>query len=278
MAAPIRAFVGPNGGGKTLAAMVMCVAPALREGREVVATTEIDHPKARLLESWREVPSLRGCLLVLDDITSQLPARQAMSVPPQLVRMVNELRHADVELAWTAPNWARADVTVREVTQVVTVCRGFWPDVMVREPVVPPWYRLASRAVRRSDRGWVSNRLFRFTSYDATTFDEFTYHQVKDVRPLSRRWYYRPWQPEQFMYNTLNFSVLLSHLDESGVCLTCGGVRRRTSCTCERRAGEPEAGTAEAERPQSESVGVDTRSRTGPIVGVARGKHVRRPA
>ncbi len=240
MPAPIRAFVGPNGGGKTLAAVQLAVVPALGEGREVVSTCRINHPKARLLESWREIDSLRSCLLVLDEITSSLPSRGAMQVPPQLIRTINQLRKVDVEAVWTAPNWARADVALREVTQEVTLCRGMLPDPWERVPgEIPPWWRPYAHRMkmpngetfRRSSR-WQSNSLFRWVTYPAWSFDEFSLHAVKKVKASERVWYWRPWHSAQFLYDTIEGVSLMDHVDETGVCVVCGGLRRRAACSC----------------------------------------------
>ena len=239
MSAPIRAFVGPNGGGKTLAAMQLAVLPALNEGRQVVSTCAINHPKARLLHSWREMLILRDCLLLLDEISSELPSRGSMGMPPQLMRMINQLRKVDVECVWTAPNWARADVALREVTQEVTVCRGFMGDRWVREAVVPKWTRPYSakfrgpdgRLMRRSPR-WPSQSLFRWVTYEASGFDEFTLHAVRKVKPRGKVWYWRPWHEAQFLYDTVEGVTLMDHVDETGVCVVCGGARKRHQCSC----------------------------------------------
>jgi ABC-type branched-subunit amino acid transport system ATPase component len=47
MTAPIRAYVGPNGEGKSLAAMVLSVVPTLMQGRRVLSTCMIDPIEAR---------------------------------------------------------------------------------------------------------------------------------------------------------------------------------------------------------------------------------------
>lgn len=156
----IRAFIGANGGGKTLAVLEHVVLPAWRAGRPVVANMPL-HPQAlgfpgslyRPLQSWREIPELESCELVLDEISSALPSRQAQSVPPQLVRVLNQLRKTDVRCAWTAPSWARADLLLREVTQAVTVCTGKVPDRWERrqDPAKP---RMFPRAARWGDPEW----------------------------------------------------------------------------------------------------------------------------
>lgn len=271
MAAPIRAFVGPNGSGKTLAAVALVALPALRAGREVVSTCAIDHPGARLLRSWREIDELRSCVLLLDEITSQLPSRQALQLPPQLQRTLNQLRKVDVEVVWTAPNWARADVMLREVTMEVTVCRGYLPDYWVREPGVAPLWLPSGRRAGRVRSRWPHNRLFRWLSYDATAFDEFTYHRVRDVRPRWRCWYWRPWQPEGWLYDTLAAVELLDHLDDVGVCAICGGQRRRPSCTCGPVRGRPAPGSPEGEATGGSPVPlVQVRRADSPIRGRSR--------
>src|SRR5690606_32385944 len=130
------------------------VIPAWRQGRPVVSNMPL-YPERlgfpsrlyRPLMSWREITELSSCELVLDEISSALPSRQAQSVPPQLVRILNQLRKTDVRCSWTAPSWARADVLLREVTQAVTVCQGRMPDRWERaqEPGKP---RLFPRAAR----------------------------------------------------------------------------------------------------------------------------------
>lgn len=239
--ASIQAFVGANGGGKTLAAMALVVAPALRDGRKVVSTCVIDHPNASVLTSWRDITQLRDCVLLLDEISSSLPSRSFSSAPPQLIRMLNQLRKVDVECVWTAPNWARADTVLREVTQRVTVCKGYVPDRYVREFGVPPWFKLYmppavgldGRPVRRSPR-WPSNSLFRYRTYDAQAFEEFSVNVTKQLRPIESHWYWRPWHSDQSLYSTLEGVSLLDHIDETGVCMNCGGTRKRHGCSCVR--------------------------------------------
>ena len=240
MGQPIRCFVGPNGSGKTLAAVELVAMPALNSGRRVVSTITIRHPLARRLQTWREISSLRNCVLLLDEISSILPSRGAQSVPSQLVTTLQQLRKPDVDVVWTGPNWARADVVLREVTQAVTVCRGSWGDPYLREPEIPrrlhlnpPTTRTADGNKIRHNGGWPANRLFRWITYDAQQFDEFTLHAVKDLKPMSRAWYWRPFHSTQWQYDTYEPVALLDHVDETGVCLICGGKKVRHTCHCD---------------------------------------------
>ena len=248
MTAPISAYVGYNGGGKTLGAVLFEAIPALRAGIPVVSSVAIFHPLYRPLRSWREIWSLNGCVLILDDVSAQFPARGAMTVPPQLVVKMNTLRHDDVQVVWTAPSWKRADVSLREVTQEVTDCRGIFPDNFLREPVIP---RGLNAPVKKGEDGkrlranprWRPNRLFKFTTYDATKFTEFTDGQADKVGSKRRSWYWRPWHTEQFLYDTLAPVNLLDHVDEGGWCLVCGGKRQIRGCGCD---GAPRSRTRRA--------------------------------
>lgn len=260
----IRAFVGPNGGGKTLASVQMSAIPAWEEGRPVVANFEL-MPEVlgfspdlyQPLQSWREIPDLYGCTLILDEITSVLPSRQSMSLPPQLARVLNQLRKADVQLAWTAPDWRRADTILREVTQAVTVCRGLIPDRYERQPD----RRMFPRAQRDDDgrrvewsAGWKPNRLFVWSTWDAMEFEEFSSTEANRHRPVKVRRYWRSRHGAHLAYDTRQSVELLDHLDDVGTCVVCGGHRSRAKCKCP--AGEaalPEAAAEPATTPAPRS-------------------------
>jgi len=280
----IRAFVGANGGGKTLAMIQALALPAWKAGRPVCANLALDPTRLGYpsdlfipLETWRQIPELEGCNLLLDEISSVLPSRQAMSVPPQLVRILNQLRKGDVQLGWTAPNWARCDVLLREVTQAVTVCKGSFPDRYHREPAVDIARAIKGKAARfpkaardddghrqRYDAGWLPNRLFTFETYDAMEFDEFSYSTVKDVRPRGRRRYWRSRHAAQLAYSTLQAVDLLDHLDDVGTCVVCGGQRRRERCACPKHAEPAAAPAAEGE---AQVIEPDPRDPYGPVSG-----------
>jgi hypothetical protein len=280
----IRAYVGPNGGGKTLAMIESQAVRSWERGRPVVANLQL-YPErlgfsADLFEpliTWRQIPDLAGCTLLLDEISSVLPSRQAMSVPPQLVRILNQLRKGDVDLGWTAPNWARCDVLLREVTQAVTVCRSSFPDRWQREQE----QRMFPRARRNEtggrlayEAGWLPNRLFTFTTYDALEFDEFTYAAVKDVKPRAVQRYWRSRHLAHTAYGTLDAVGLLDHLDDVGVCVICGGQRKRPQCKCTIPAQAAGPHGPEAEADQHEYV-IDPRKPHGPITPQPRRQRVR---
>jgi hypothetical protein len=314
MRAAIAAYVGTNGGGKTLAAVEQCVLPAVAEGRVIVGNLRLAVPDFRLLRSWREIIRLgvhvdfgeparfgprgerltildpgysddqplysltqnRPCLVMLDEITACLPSRSYSSMPTQLQRVLNQLRKQDTTLVWTAPNWARCDVLLREVTQMVTVCRGYFPDRWVRDPdagpaLVPP-IALDDQGQRIPAEGaWKPRRLFRWVTYDAVDFEEFTADDQRRIRPLTTQYYWRPVHPAQFVYQTYESVQLLDHLDDLGTCLNCNGKRTQNRCTCathdsdesSARAGAPPAAQPRGARTASTSPARRARSSWG---------------
>ena len=60
-----------------------------------------------------------------------------MQLPPELLRLIHQLRKPDVDLAYSAVSWSRADVALREATKRVTVAKGYVRDKWEREPGYP---------------------------------------------------------------------------------------------------------------------------------------------
>lgn len=239
----IIGFVGPNGGGKTLAMVELLAEPALAKGWRVIANFELFHEKWERLVSWRQLNDLetradvdQPVILLLDEITSVLPSREAMRLPAQLARVTNQLRKANVTLGWSAPAWARADVMLREVTQSVWVCRGMFSDFYERDDGKHA-FPFRGKKGEPLSHGWGSHCLFRWEEYDAVALDEFTYNRAEKIGALRRKWYWRPNHTAHRLYRTLDPVQLLDHLDDAGLCVNCGGVRRRPTCKCKSGHG-----------------------------------------
>lgn len=252
---PIRAFVGLNGGGKTLAMVEQVALPALASGRKVYSTCRIGAPEehawiegAEPLTELGQLMEVRDCAVLLDEVTSSFPARQAMSLPPDAQRLSQQLRKRDVDLAWTAPTWQRADKMFREVTQEVTYCKSMWTAKFVRDSRTGKVVRYDSRG-RYSSRmfpecrgkpgarvrwpnAWPARELFRLKTYSAEDFEEYSLQTKKQIRAIRKDWYWRRWHQGWKSYSTLEEVELLAHLDEAGICVACGGTRARAKCKC----------------------------------------------
>lgn len=257
---PISAYVGANGAGKTLAmihdtlptlagqrwvcdsALHLHTAAGVTEGtRTVLSTVELRdpvtgdiHPLYRPLTSWRQLVAAEHCDVLLDEVTGAASARSYQALPPQLLQLFLQLRKVDVLLRYSTPNWGRTDVAVREVTQAVTVCKGFMPE---RTP--------ESRRVL-----WPMKRLFRWATYDAVDWESLTMSKLQKARPLLTVWYWRPGRLAQHAYRTHDSVATLDHVSDAGLCLSCGGTRARPKCGCVPvRPVEVEVSSAGSSRP-----------------------------
>src|SRR3954453_2959218 len=218
---PIRAYVGGNGGGKTLAA-VYDLLPSLDQGRPVLSTAPPYNPETGELHasyvpltSWRQLAEAEHADVLLDEVTGVASARSFAALPPQLLHVFVQLRKRDLTVTWTTPNYARADVVLREVTRAVTVCRGRFPKV-------------------HPESKWPSNRLFTWNTYDAQEYEQVVLAKADKMKLLQFQWL---WRRREFRaakaYRTLDAVSLMDHTDMTGMCLECGGQRRAPKCECD---------------------------------------------
>lgn len=258
-AAAIHAYVGPNGGGKSLA-MVYDTLPSLDvnwhcenpdhlhtqqgqvEGRRRVLSTVtlIDpqtgkpHDQYEKLEHWRQLLEVEHGDVLMDEVQGVASSRQHQSLPPAILNLILQLRRRDVLLRASAPAYARMDVALREVTQAVTFCKGFLGK-------------------REENALWPSNRMFLWRTYDALEFDEFTAGKREQLSTLTRQFYWRPGGDAHRWYDTHAAVSSISDATEGGTCLMCGGRRRRPSCSCAPEAtaegGAPRSGVLSAHDP-----------------------------
>lgn len=223
--ATIRAYVGLNGSGKTLAA-VKDLEPSIRSGRRILSTVPILDPYTgglyenyERLTEWSQVLEASNADLLFDEILGIANSRTGSGLPVQVQLLLNKLRHSDLTLSWTAPAWARSDLIIREVTQAVTVCRGYFP----KERIVPG---------EDTSRSWSANRLFRFITYDASDFTTWTDSKEGNLRGIANEWMRGPGSLAFARYDTLGGVDRIGETLESGRCAHCGGSRPVPKCSC----------------------------------------------
>jgi hypothetical protein len=255
---PIHAYIGPNGGGKSLAA-VYDTLPTLAAGRPVVSTVRIldpatgePHPLWVPLKDYRTLLEVEFCDVILDEVTGVASSRESSGMPAVVANHLVQLRRRDIALRWTAPNWKRADTIIRECSQGVTLCMGFAPQRIVGEPVVwdgphdmrgdrapltlepTPWdCMIDGEHEHAEDRLWSSKRLFYWRTYDAAAFDEWTAYRKERVRPVARQLHWRPGHVASQAYDTFDAVLSLGAVTESGLCMECDGHRQKKPCQCE---------------------------------------------
>jgi len=264
----ITCYVGPNGSGKSLA-MIFDTLPtldgqtwrcsnkshlhmradyvdaitgevgAVTSGTRYVLSTvpiydsetgelhRLYRPLSERHGGWAQVLYAEHCDILFDEITGIASSRDSMGMPRQVQTELDKLRKKDVLVRWTAPSWKRADSTIRAVTNMVTLCRGYFPD---------------ARLARRDDEppAWIPNRLFKWRSFNAMDFEEFTLSKAagdkKDqpkqfaMKPAVVAWF---WGPGSKAFSTYDsgeaVSRIASYLD-SGRCAICGGTVRVPIC------------------------------------------------
>lgn len=227
---PIHAYVGPNGSGKSLAA-VWDTMPSLASGRPVLSTVRLldwlhpgldadglprAHPLWVPLTEWSQLLEAEHCDVLMDEVTGVASSRESGGMPPAVANLLVQLRRRDVVLRWTAPSWSRADKIIRETSQAVTACLGYWPE-----------------SHGDGDRLWRRRRLFRWRTYDTADFEEFTVGQRDRLNPWVNQWFWGPGSPAFSAYDTLDQVLSIGHVLESGRCAHCGGRRTAPACSCE---------------------------------------------
>lgn len=224
---PIMGFVGPNGGGKTAAAVSMALA-ALRAGRRVLSTVPLldpatgePHPLYVPWTEWDQLIGWRDGDVFADEIVSIAGARESAALDVRAQTLLLQLRKLNVRFWWTAPSYSRADKILREVTQAITECRGFYS---------------ARRGVSTEGviQSWAPKRLFRFATYDSVEFDEWTAGRREKAIPLIREWFHGPGSEVFSAYDTLGAVNVIAGVTDAGTCEACNGVvsRRPRACRC----------------------------------------------
>lgn len=176
------------------------------------------HPLYTKFTDFRQLVSWRAGDVLMDEVVGVASSRESHSMPVQVANFLMQLRRADVLLRWSCINYARADKIIREATQAVTDCSGMSPATAHRDDGTP--------------RLWRDRRLFRWVTFDAFAFDEFSTHKRDTMPMLNGQWFWRPGSGVDGMYSTLDAVSSLGAATEAGMCMRCGGRRSLPRCTC----------------------------------------------
>lgn len=223
----IRSYIGPNGGGKT-ALMCSDVWPSLKAGRNVLSTvplyipgTRTPHPAYIPFRDLDQLLDIRDCDILMDEVVGVAGAADSTRLDPRIRTKLNQLRKENNTLSWSSPSWSHAAKTIRDVTQAVTECRGFYPD---RRGVVA--------GINDAVQLWAPRRLFRASTFDTIDFDEWSAGKRDRIDPLIREWWYGPGSIAFDIYDTYDAVQRVAGFAEDGSCDTCGGTRPRRRCSC----------------------------------------------
>jgi hypothetical protein len=189
----------------------------LRELGDVIGVHKAPHPLWIPLTDWQQVLDARGCDLLLDEVTGAASSRESHSLPAAIANRLVQLRRNDVVVRWSAPSWARADKIIRECSQAVTYCTGHFPKAVQDEG---------------GNRQWRNRRLFRWKTYDANAFEDFTTGKREELETIVGDWHWGPKSPAFRAYDTFDAVLTVGTVNEAGSCYRCGGTRRRPACRC----------------------------------------------
>jgi len=223
---PIHAYVGPNGGGKSLCA-VRDTLPALHAGKPILSTVPLrcwcgDEAHVSIpLRHADQLLDARDCEILMDEMVGIVNSRESMSLDPRIQNVLVQLRRRNVLVRWTAPNFARSDKIIREVTQAVTECRGYYSDASSRQ--LDQW---------GDAQLWAPKRLFHFRTFETVEFDEWTAGKREKAEVEMKEWYYAPDDHARDCYDTLGAVEAVGGMAKGGECPHCGGKRRQPVCRC----------------------------------------------
>lgn len=154
-----------------------------------------------------------------DEVTSWASSRESSSLPAPVLNKLMQLRKCGISLRYTTPSFSRTDKGLREVTRAATVMESRWAKPARPQPGRPPSL-------------WKERRLFIARTFDAMEVDEFDARRLEEVRPYATGRYWGPGSRVFEAYDTYDAVTQLGWSDAAGVCISCGGTRRRHSCNC----------------------------------------------
>jgi len=202
------------------------------------------HPLWIPWTEWEQLLLMKFGEVLADEITGILESRGSQSMPIAIINHLQQLRRADIPFRYTSPAWERADLSLRQPTQTVTVCRG-----MLRTDA--PQDGEMERVVK-------ARRLFRWKTYDAMQLTEMTEGKRGELRPEVADWHWGPGSPAWAAYDTFAPVLTVGYVTESGRCHKCNGTRPTPKCSC----GPSDAGKA------AQATGAAARRRAAPSTDV----------
>lgn len=219
---PIRGYVGPNGGGKSLA-MVNDILPSLARGRSVLSTVKLlgpdgePHPAYIPFTDFDQLLDFEHGDVLMDEIVGIANSRDSSRLPSQVQNVLVQLRRRDITLSWSAPNWARSDKIIREVTQAVTECRGYYPA-------------RAELDAAGDIRLWAPRRVFKWRTFDTVEFEEWTAGKREKINPVAVSWFKGPGSAAFRAYDTLDSVSMVTQSDADDRCVYCDKKKRVEYC------------------------------------------------
>lgn len=205
-------------------------------------THKAAHPLYVPFTDWQQLLDAEHCDVLMDEVTGVASSRESQSMPAPVANKLVQLRRADVVVRWTAPNFRRADVIVRECSQAIVYCTGF-----------------LAKTDRTSDRQWRNRRMFRWQTYDAADFEDFTAGKRESLRPQITDLHWGPSSPVFAAYDTFDAVSSIGSVTDSGRCYRCGGRRSAPRCSCPDHVSDAVSEDGASGAPAKRGAGVGPR-------------------
>jgi hypothetical protein len=241
---PIRAYVGLNGAGKTLTAVYDTI-PYLEAGMKVLSSVRfLDYNNRRLcddetcvaenhdthyaahpnwipLREFSQILHARNTVIFLDEIQGIMSSRDYSTLPTPILNAIMQQRRNNNVIIYTTPFFGRADKALREVTHTVTLCSPYLSKTKKSEPGQPPIL-------------WKIRYAILARTYAAELMDEFDARgaDLGNMRPKVFQFYIRPFNKAQNAYDSYDSVLSIGASDSLGSCMTCGGKRSQSRCSC----------------------------------------------
>lgn len=172
------------------------------------------------LRDYSQLLDARDCSVILDEVTGVASSRESSNMPVQVANWLVQLRRRNIDLTWTAPAWGRSDLIIREVTQAVSVCLGYFPKRRKQPENEPP-------------RLWTDRQGFYVRTYESLLMDDFEAGKADTIPHICAAFYWRPGGLTERAYDTLDAVSSLGWANEAGMCMSCGGKRTIPRCGCQ---------------------------------------------
>lgn len=175
----------------------------------------VPHPLYEPLTDYRQLLHIEHADVLFDEVAGIADASASSTMPVQVVNWMHKLRKADVRLRVTTPAYARCALPIRQVAQVVVEMRAFFPGPA-------------------NGKLWRPRRVVLATAYDAFAFDQFMANdgQRNKLKPVAKGLLWVPTAKATEVYNSWGAVLQLGHVNETGMCVACGGARSRPKCGC----------------------------------------------
>lgn len=161
---PLMGYVGLNGSGKSFC-MVRDTVPSLVAGRRVLSTVALldphtgnPHPLYVPFRHWSQLEDFENGDILLDEVTGVMDSRDS-GMPKKVRKLLPQMRRRNVTIRWTGIDWDNSDRRLRQITQAVTKGAAWLPSHKT----------LREAGSVDAVSMWLPNRLFLFTTYDAST-------------------------------------------------------------------------------------------------------------